>query len=312
MVNLAVRPVSEALCKKARAELNEKPERIQEDIALLRQWIAKSPHLRSRIDDQFLVAFLRGCKYSLERAKEKLDMFYTVRTMSPELIRTRDPLDPKTREIIRMGVGVPLPLTDGPDAPRVLLIRPAAYDPPRITIEEVIRVSTMANDIMMLEDDNFVIAGQVGILDLSNVTVNHFLQFTPSFVKKMTMMSQEASPLRQKGFHYINTPNGFELVFNMFKNFMSEKNKSRLYVHGSDLESLYKHVPRRLLPQEYGGDAGPIQNIIDYWEQKIIAYRDYFLEEDQYGTDEKKRPGRPKNAETLFGVEGSFRKLEVD
>lgn len=289
--------------------MNEKPERIQEDIALLRQWIAKSPHLRSRIDDQFLVAFLRGC---LERAKEKLDMFYTVRTMSPELIRTRDPLDPKTREIIRMGVGVPLPFTDGPDAPRVLLIRPAAYDPPRITIEEVIRVSTMANDIMMLEDDNFVIAGQVGILDLSNVTVNHFLQFTPSFVKKMTMMSQEASPLRQKGFHYINTPNGFELVFNMFKNFMSEKNKSRLYVHGSDLESLYKHVPRRLLPQEYGGEAGPIQNIIDYWEQKIIAYRDYFLEEDQYGTDEKKRPGRPKNAETLFGVEGSFRKLEVD
>uniref|UniRef100_A0A8D8M9X3 Alpha-tocopherol transfer protein-like n=2 Tax=Culex pipiens TaxID=7175 RepID=A0A8D8M9X3_CULPI len=149
MVNLAIRPVPEPLCKKARAELNEQPERIQEDIALLRQWIAKSPHLRSRIDDQFLVAFLRGCKYSLERAKEKLDMFYTVRTMSPELIRTRDPLDPKTREIIRMGVGVPLPLTDGPDAPRVLLIRPAAYDPPRTTIEEVIRVSTMANDIMI-------------------------------------------------------------------------------------------------------------------------------------------------------------------
>nr|XP_019550290.2 uncharacterized protein LOC109420412 [Aedes albopictus] len=310
MVN--VRPLSSSLTTKARDELNEKPERINEDLNVLRQWIAKSPHLRSRIDDQFLIAFLRGCKYSLERAKEKLDMFYTVRTMSPELIRTRDPENPRTRAIIRLGVGVPLPYTETPDSPRIILVRPAAYDPAQFSIEEVIRVSTMANDIMMIEDDNFVIGGQIGILDLANVSMAHFLQFSPTFVKKMTMMSQEASPFRQKGFHYVNTPNGFEMVFNMFRSFMSEKNKSRLYVHGHDLESLYRHVPKRLLPAEYGGDAGSLKDIIANWEKKIVSYRDYFLEEDQYGTDEKKRPGRPKNAESLFGVEGSFRQLQVD
>lgn len=159
MVN--IRPLSSSLTTKARDELNEKPERINEDLNVLRQWIAKSPHLRSRIDDQFLIAFLRGCKYSLERAKEKLDMFYTVRTMSPELIRTRDPENPRTRAIIRLGVGVPLPYTETPDSPRIILVRPAAYDPAQFSIEEVIRVSTMANDIMMIEDDNFVIGGQV-------------------------------------------------------------------------------------------------------------------------------------------------------
>ncbi|XP_053684677.1 alpha-tocopherol transfer protein-like [Sabethes cyaneus] len=310
MVN--IRPLSVALSKKAQEELNERPERIQEDLNALRQWIAKAAHLRCRIDDQFLVAFLRGCKYSLERAKEKLDMFYTVRTMSPELIRTRDPEDPRTRAIIRLGVGLALPNTEAADSPRIILVRPAAYDPAQFTISEIIRVSTMINDLMMMEDDNFVVAGQIGILDLANVTMAHFLQFTPSFVKKMTLMSQEASPLRQKGFHYINTPHGFEVVFNMFKNFMSEKNKSRLYVHGQDLESLYRHVPKRLLPAEYGGEAGPIQDIINQTEKKFLAFREYFLEEDKYGTDEKKRPGRPKDAESLFGVEGSFRQLQVD
>lgn len=69
---------------------------------------------------------------------------------------------------------------------------------------------------------------QIGILDLANVTMAHFLQFNPTFIKKMTMMSQEANPIRQKGFHYINTPIGFEAVFNMFKSFMNEKNKSRV------------------------------------------------------------------------------------
>ncbi|XP_035899059.1 uncharacterized protein LOC118506264 [Anopheles stephensi] len=310
MVNL--RPISAALHEKAKRELNEKPDRIDEDLAALRQWLARTPHIRARIDDQFLVTFLRGCKYSLERAKEKIDMFYSVRTAIPELMRNRDPDKARTREIVRLGVGLPLPLTDGPDAPRIMLIRPGVYDPKQYTIEEVIKVSTMINDILMLEDDNMVIAGQVGILDLANVTSAHFLQFTPTFVKKMTMMSQEGSPLRQKGFHYINTPTGFETVFNMFKSFMSEKNRSRLYVHGSNLEKLYQHIPKRLLPKEYGGEGDSLKDITATWEKKIMSYREYFLEEDQYGTDERKRVGKAKTADSLFGMEGSFRKLEVD
>lgn len=79
------------------------------------------------------------------------------------------------------------------------------------------------------------------------------------------------------------------------------------------MEALYQHIPKQMLPTEYGGEAGPIQDIIDTWEKKIISYRDYFLEEEKnYGTDEKKRVGRPKNAESLFGTDGSFRKLDVD
>ncbi|XP_035787700.1 retinol-binding protein pinta-like [Anopheles albimanus] len=309
---ISLRPLPEALTEKAARELNEKPDRIEEDLAAIRQWLARSPHIRARIDDQFLVAFLRGCKYSLERAKEKIDMFYSVRTAIPELMKNRDPEEPRTLEIIRLGVGLPLPQTNGEDAPRIMLIRPGVYDPKQYRIEEVIKVSTMFNDVMMLEDDNMVIGGQIGILDLANVTPAHFLQFTPTFVKKMTMMSQEGSPLRQKGFHYINTPSGFELVFNMFKSFMSEKNRSRLYVHGSNMESLYEHVPKRLLPKEYGGDGTSLKEIGAAWEKKLLAYRQYFLEEDQYGTDERKRVGRPKTAESMFGMEGSFRQLQVD
>lgn len=78
------------------------------------------------------------------------------------------------------------------------------------------------------------------------------------------------------------------------------------------MESLYEHVPRKLLPSEYGGEAGPFQDIIDVWEKKILAYRDYLKEEELYGTDEKKRRGPPKNAEALFGIDGSFRQLNVD
>lgn len=68
-----------------------------------------------------------------------------------------------------------------------------------------------------------------------------------------------------------------------------------------------------MLPAEYGGDAGTLQDIIDNWEKKINDYRDFFLEDEKnFGTDERKRPGKPRTAKNLFGIVGSFRKLEVD
>lgn len=84
-----IRSLSPELAKKAHDELAEVPERIDEDIDTLRTWIAKQPHLKAREDAQFLVAFLRGCKYSLEKSKLKLDNFYAMRGAVPELYKNR-------------------------------------------------------------------------------------------------------------------------------------------------------------------------------------------------------------------------------
>lgn len=66
------------------------------------------------------------------------------------------------------------------------------------------------------------------------------------------------------------------------------------------------------MPSDYEGEAGSIASLTEEWEKKILSYRDYFLEENSNGVDEKKRLGTPKNPETLFGIDGTFRKLQVD
>ncbi|CRK86619.1 CLUMA_CG000456, isoform A [Clunio marinus] len=310
MVN--VRPLNDELQKKAIKELNEDPERIPKDLETFREWIKKSPHIKCFDDDQFLINFLRGCKFSMERVKQKFDLYHTLKTHIPELTRNRDPLDEKVLGAIRQAVGIPLPHTDGPDGPRYFLVRPGNYNPSEYSITDIIKVSTMINDLMMLEDDNFVIAGSIGILDFTGTSMSHFLQFNPTFIKQMTMIQQDANPIRQKGSHFVNMPSIALTVFNIFQSFTNEKNKKRVFVHGHDMESLYKSIPRKLLPKEYGGEAGTIEEIAKDVEKRLIARRDFFLEDEKFGVDEKKRVGRPKNPESLFGIEGSFRQLAID
>lgn len=78
------------------------------------------------------------------------------------------------------------------------------------------------------------------------------------------------------------------------------------------MDAVHKYIPKDMLPKEYGGENGTIQDLIGYWEKKILSYREFILEDATFGTDESKRRTAHKHAESLFGVEGSFRKLNVD
>lgn len=242
MVN--IRPIDPALQKIAIDELNEVPERIPKDLEALRAWIKKSQHIKCRDDDQFLVNFLRGSKYSMEKVKQKFDLYHTLKTHIPELTKNRDPLSEKVLGAIKCGVALPLPNLESPDGPRYFLIRPGSYDPSLYSVQDIIKVSTMISDLMMLEDDNFVIAGQIGILDFTGVTLNHFINFSPTFIKKMTMLQQEAMPVRQKATHFVNMPAIALTVFNIFQSFANEKNKKRVSHKTIDKREYVKINPR--------------------------------------------------------------------
>lgn len=49
------------------------------------------------------------------------------------------------------SVGLPLPYTEKPDGPRLILIRPGAYDASIYTVAEMIKISNMIQDILMNE-----------------------------------------------------------------------------------------------------------------------------------------------------------------
>lgn len=128
---------------------------------------------------------------------------------------------------IRTTIRIPKPLY-GEDGPAITISRSGVYEVGEYDIVDVLKVKTMLLIIQMLEDDNAVVSGCHEIIDMSKATMGHFLQMTPALMKKMSSFADEAIPIRQKGAHFINTPIGFEQIFNLFRSFLSDKIKERV------------------------------------------------------------------------------------
>ncbi|XP_055626116.1 retinol-binding protein pinta-like [Toxorhynchites rutilus septentrionalis] len=307
---VTIRSISPELAEKAKTELNEVTSRIPNDLEAIKSWLARQPHLNPRTDDQFLVSFLRGCKYSLEKTKDKLDNYYAVKSAIPEFFENRDPTDPKIQENAMLGVNLPLPFSIGPDGPRIVLVRMGCYDANQYSIVDIMKVCYMITDVLLLNDDVSTIAGHMVLVDLRGLTLATLSQFSPTFIKKMTSVI-EAFPIRTKGIHFVNPSTGFDALFKMFYGFLSKKIQERVAVHDS-FDALHQVIPKECLPEEYGGEGGKLAEIITDIKNDIVAHRQFFLEDAKYRNDERKRPGKPKTAGTLFGVEGSFRSLDFD
>ncbi|XP_017854745.2 retinol-binding protein pinta [Drosophila busckii] len=309
---MSIRPLKPQLQAIANKELNE-PNCVTPDIEALKDWISKQPHLRSCTDDQFLLAFLRGTKFSLERAKEKFDRFYTLQASIPEVFNERRLVnDALVLEIVRSGILLKIPQAEDDAGPCVSIIRVGAYDTSTYKFQDIIRVGSMFGEIMMFEDDNATVTGYVEIMDMKGITGNHLFALQPELLRKFATYADEAMPTRQKGIHFINVPQAFETGFNTLRSFFPAKIKNRITV-SSDPAAIYDIVPLAQLPLEYGGTNGIIQDISSVMETKLASYEKYFEAAQHFGANEKYRDfSYAQSKGSIFGAVGSFRKLEID
>lgn len=122
---------------------------------------------------------------------------------------------------------------------------------------DALKLSMMMGDIRLLEE-SVGVAGDVYIFDASVATPAHLVKFQPTVVKKFFICVQEAYPVKLKEVHIVNVSPFVDTIVNFVKPFIKEKIRQRIHFH-SDMESLYKFVPKAMLPTEYGGDSGSIQ-----------------------------------------------------
>ncbi|KAK8375032.1 hypothetical protein O3P69_017775 [Scylla paramamosain] len=267
--------LSPELVQRAKDEINEVPERRAADIEHIRDWLKHQPHINARMDDWTILRFLRGCKFSLERTKEKLDMFYTCKTLCPEWYKNRDPQDKKMRAILELGVAFPLPGFDH-QGRRVMLTRPGVFDPSTTNMDELSKAMMMLVDVWMEEDEASIVTGVVMVEDFNDFSISHLTSLSPVTIKKMMTLFQDGYPMRPKGLNYINTPAAFDTVFNIFRSFMKEKMKKRVsnvfsaLIGSKNAQECPERKERR--PEKMYPSGGKTYKIIDHMRSQGHKY----------------------------------------
>lgn len=269
--------------KFAEENLNETEETRRTALLEIRRWLAKEkPNLHAHLEDKYLLAFLRGCKFRIEATKNKLINYYTMRRDEPAWFGNRDPLLKEIQELVNLGVFIPLKMTY--QNRLVVIIRVAAHNPKIHKQDDVFKAGMMVLDVVAKESEQCQIYGCVAIFDMAGVTIAHAAEMTPKVVKRL-VFSWQNYHIRPKQLEFINAPIYVNIVLNIFKSFMKPKMKERVRIHFKGKESLHQVVDRQVLPPEYGGYGENLDSLIKYWNEKLITYRDWFAEDEKHKAD---------------------------
>ncbi|XP_050445990.1 alpha-tocopherol transfer protein-like isoform X4 [Cataglyphis hispanica] len=247
-------------------------ELLEELLDKFRLWLKQQLHLPQDISEQRLKVYIYSAKFNLEKAKRRLDLHYTLRNLVPEVYSNRDPLSDSITQIIK-----------------------CVY-------------FCMIMDTRIEED---IVNSDVFILDFTNLTLGHILKHTPPILKKIDVIL-EAYGTRIKALHMINAPNYVDVLITLCKSVMKPKLTKRIHIYTSGAESLYALIPRSILPVDFGGEQPSLDTIADMWKAKLMQRREWFLEQEKVKVNESLRSNSVIKPDDLFGVSGTFRKLNID
>lgn len=309
LVEYCINVVSdEELARVAKEDFEEDAEEIDKNVKILKGWINSSPHLRNiKQDEMYLKYFFRGCNYNLQKTKERLDFFNSVKSCLPAWFDNWDPSGEKVQEILDAGVFLPLKGYDK-HGRTVILVRNGVANPNTMNIDDLYRTSLMLMELSQEGDFQPQLKGYVLLSDFEGLTFSHTLMTSPAIAKKHCIVLEQAYPMDNEkqiaasSLLFINMPKLMQSVFSMYLSFQKEEFKKMNQIISREENSLIvEALGSEILPVEYGGTNDSVEQHITFWKEQMDINRDWLQAQTKYKTDEIKRKGKPKVAADIFG-----------
>jgi len=199
-------------------------------------------------------------------------------------------------------------------------VRFGAIQPSAMKVDDLYRTALMLLDLGLEGNNQAAVNGIAIIYDLAGITASHTMLMTPPTMKKHIVVFQEAYPMESNmvvieasAMHYINMPKIVQTLFNLFLSQTKEIFKRMNHIHPTgENKRMVEDLGSEILPPEYGGTGPSLEEHIQHWVTETERQKEWFARLEKYKTDEDKRPGGNKTHSDLFGIEGSFRKLDID
>lgn len=293
-IRLETEEPSTELKEIARKELRETPEVVEAAKKELIELLKADPELNVPLEnDAWLVRFLRPTKYYAQSAYKLIKEYYKFKVKHKDVYQGLIPS--KERNVFDQNILLVLPNRDQLGR-RILIIELGKkWKPKKCPLDDVFKGIVLFLEAAMYEPTTQIAGAQV-IFDMDGLYMQQAWQFTPQFAKRIVDWLQDSVPVRIKGLHIVNQPYIFNMVFQLFKPFLREKLKSRIYFHGKDRESLHQHLSAKCLPDVYGGTF-PLPNVSSNEWYELLKHCDQEYEKiNSYGivSEENEKKKRTK------------------
>ncbi|KAL4712986.1 hypothetical protein ACJJTC_012056 [Scirpophaga incertulas] len=233
----------------ARQHCGEDPGTRLQAIYELREMIYErgecTPH---RMDDEFLIRFLRARNFIPQRAHRLMVNYYQFKEENPDLFDNVFPMD---LHVIGDANVIAVPPYRDQDGRRLILFRIGCWDPKAISVEDLFKATLLALELGLMEQRTQILGG-IALFDLEDIGTQHAWQITPSVAARIVKLLVSSFPANTHAIHVINHSWIFDKMFNMFKPLLNAEMRSRVHFH-SDVASLHQHVHPDHLPARYGG-----------------------------------------------------------
>ncbi|KAF5292060.1 hypothetical protein FQR65_LT11326 [Abscondita terminalis] len=280
----------------------------KEDVDHLQQWIKKQPHLPpvhgNNFADLEMIFFLRSCLYNVEKAKVTIDNYFTLKVFSDVFIK----LDVERMKVVMRGSQYVLLPKLLPDGSQILYLKTTADSSEYDYFEHMWYVDNICKLLLGRKGS---IEGLVSILNLESYGFGHLSKIPLGGLRKYLTYLQEALPVRLMGIHFINSGSIIEKIFALAKPMLKKELFDMMHVHKDKSETLYKYVPLDFLPDELGGKGGVISELHEQQNELLLKSVDILKVDEERVADESKRIHKSK-LNYMFGVDGCFKKLEID
>uniref|UniRef100_A0A0A9VYR6 Clavesin-1 n=2 Tax=Lygus hesperus TaxID=30085 RepID=A0A0A9VYR6_LYGHE len=202
-----------------------------------------------RMDDDYLLRFLRARNFKLEPSYKLLENYVHFRERNINYYEGVSPTD--LSHIGDADVLNVFPYREQTGR-RIITLKLGKWDPSTTPIDELFTATLAVLEAGILEPRAQILGG-VCIFDLEGLSMTQAWNITPSTVSKVVEIMVTSFPYKISAIHILHESWVFEKIFTMFKPLLPARYKEICYFHGDDLSSLHKHIESKYLPTVYGG-----------------------------------------------------------
>lgn len=243
--------------------IGEKKELIEKKIVEFRAAAAENHELREispvNVNDQneqFCIRYLRAGSWSIPESVSLLLSHYKLCRTYPKFMFGKPASQLQNLWPARTQCSLLRRDTNGR---RIYIMSFSQWNTETISVDDILNAMAILFDVMMQEVKT-QISGITLIYDIKGFGTNHFRQFGRDEMKFMGAFRSGGVPVNVRQIHVVNNHKLINVLYSLLKPFVSKEVQEKVLFHGSDLTELHKYVPRVLLPESLGGEAGELDN----------------------------------------------------